>query len=87
MSRKSRRRRPKKHDRPMADPAPTTTSMAPLTEVEEQRLRQRFARMTGRSISLSFVAIGPEVEAASPEELVERTDAIVVALARRQIPS
>lgn len=81
MSRQTRRRRPRR-----AEPAPVLeTAPLPLTEVERDRLRQRFAHMRGRAVVLGFESLGIRVEASTPEELVAMTGA-VVDLTKRQRP-
>ena len=85
MTRKTRRRRPRKAE-PAAEPLPKPDPQ-PLTEVERDRIRQRYAHMTGRSVVLGFESIGITVEAKTPEELVEKTDAIITEATKRQPPS
>lgn len=78
MSRQTRKRRPKAWQRPEPEPVPET-------EPDWDRIRQRFACMKGRSIELHVVPYGPIVEAADPDELREKTEAII-AEATRKLP-
>lgn len=56
-----------------------TTEPTLVSEHEWDRLRQRYAYMRGRAVTLSLVAIGPVVEARTPDEMVERTHAAIIA--------
>lgn len=83
VSRQSRRRRPRR-----AEPAPVLeTAPLPLTDVERDRLHQRYAHMRGRSVTLGWASLGIPVAAGTPEEMAAKTDAIIVELTRRQPPS
>ena len=83
MSRRTRRRRPRR-----AEPAPVLVAEPrALTEVERDRLRQRYANMRGRSIVVGWESLRIKVEASTPEELAAKTAAILIERAKRQPPS
>jgi hypothetical protein len=49
----------------------------PLTPIERDRLRQRYAHLAGRSVVLGYTSLGIVVTAATPAEMVETTDAVI----------
>lgn len=81
MSRKKRRRRSQE-----ADPQ-TTTEPRPLTEAARSRLLQRYQHMEGRSVVVGWASLGITVEASSPDEMVAKTDAMLIERAKRLRPS
>lgn len=87
MSRKTRHRRRQRRARAQQPVPANTSDPRPLTEAEWDRLRQRYACMKGRAVTLSFVMIGSVVTASSPEEMCERTGAALVEIARRLPPT
>jgi hypothetical protein len=78
MSRRKRRRRKTEQ----APAAPIAAEPRDLTDAERSRLLQRFASMRGRAVTVGYVAIGPVVAAKTPEEMVEQTDAAIVAMTK-----
>jgi len=66
---------------------PSATKARPLTHVERSRLRQRYASLTGRSVVLGYASLGIVVMAATPEELLAATYAVIEESTRRQAPS
>ena len=57
---------------------------APL---ERWRAMSRFGRLRGRAVTLGFVAIGPIVEADTPEQLADAVAAAMAAETGRRWPS
>ena len=84
MSRQTRRRRPR--NAPTFEPIPATDAR-PLTSVERDRLHQRYAHLSGRSVVQGYTTLGIVVTAATPEEMVEATDAAIVEATRGQVRS
>ena len=81
----SRRTRRDRASTSLVDTNPTEAR--PLTPIERDRLRQRYARLTGRSVVLGYTSLGTIVPAWTPEELVAATDAALIEGTRRQRPS
>ncbi len=76
MSRKTRPRRPRK-----VRPAVVAVVEKPINY---DRLRQIYTNMTcRRQVVLSVVPLGIEVEASSPEEMIEKTDAVITEITRK----
>jgi hypothetical protein len=83
MSRETQQRR--SHMAPTVET--TVIDTRPLTPVEPQRLRQRYARLRGRSVVLGYTSLGIGVPAATPDEMREATDAVITEATRSQVPS
>jgi hypothetical protein len=66
---------------------PSATKARPLTPVERDRLHQRYVHLTGRSVALGYASLGVVVKAATPEELLAATYAVIEESTRRQAPS
>jgi len=66
---------------------PSAAEARPLTHVERSRLHQRYARLAGRSVELGYASLGIVVTAATPEELVAATEALIVEATRMREPS
>ena len=84
MSRQTRCRRPRVQ-RPIEQAS--STAARPLTSVERSRLHRRYARMSGRGFVLGYDTLGIVVTAATPEEMIVATDAVIVEATRGQEPS
>jgi hypothetical protein len=70
------------------EPVPGSSSEPkPLTEVEMDRLRAKYAHMKGRAITMNIIAWGPTVEASTPAEMVERTDALILKMTKGLMPT
>ena len=76
MSRRTRHRRPR---RSASEPAAPPTD----TPINHERLRQIYTNLRARAFSVGFVSLGIEVEARSPEEMVEKTEAALRELTGR----
>jgi len=63
------------------------TGIAEVKEMEQRRVRQRYAHMRGRAQVVRFVAFGPTVEARSPEELVANTERAIMRMTRKLTPT
>jgi hypothetical protein len=80
VSRKTRKRR--------AKPEPTTDTRPIVdTPVDWARLHARFASMQGRAVTMNIIPIGPVVDAQSPAEMIEKTDAILVEKTKKLEPN
>ena len=76
MTRQTRPRRPRK-----VRPAPEQVVETPINH---ERLRQIYANMTcRRQVVLSVVPLGITVEAGSPEEMTEKTEAVIAEMTRK----
>jgi hypothetical protein len=60
----------------------------PLTSEEMARVFHKFANMSGRGgVHLSFLPMGPIVQARNPEELREATERALIEATEKQDPS
>jgi len=60
---------------------------APFTEERRQRVLQKFANLTSRGMTLSFVSMGITVNASNPGELHRETAKALAEITKGQTPS
>lgn len=57
------------------------------TPIDRPRLHARFGSLKGRAVEMNITPLGPVVDATSPAEMTEQTDALIVEQTRKLEPN